>query len=157
MLTQQTFAITGLTSRGGRSSWVFFFCPTELVMVDLGSGPALTAGFKAGLGNATPSWGPQQNPNQTVEQWCADLKAKAKNVVVLKDEQIATLRLWLRMLTHQLFVVRTDGTEEKFQLTNREEGEAHRDALERGLGPRFQVSKTPVYGFLDQHASFLLR
>jgi len=42
------FALTGLTSRGGLSNWVFFFFPDELVMVDVGLAPAVRAGVLAG-------------------------------------------------------------------------------------------------------------
>jgi hypothetical protein len=43
-LADEAFALTGLTSRGGLSNWVFFCFPQESILVDVGVTPALKAG-----------------------------------------------------------------------------------------------------------------
>jgi hypothetical protein len=44
-----TVALTGLTSRGGLSNWIFFFRRADLVMIDVGMMPSLIAGIEAGI------------------------------------------------------------------------------------------------------------
>src|SRR5262249_61472638 len=79
--SQPPFAMTGLSSRGGLSNWVFFFSPTDVVMIDLGIGPALKAGARAGVasqfglagaalggsGRGPPNGGPAGLPGQPRE------------------------------------------------------------------------------------------
>src|SRR6185436_4390902 len=111
-------AITGLTSRAGLSNWVFFAYPERLVMMDLGVGAALKAGALAGVGEHG-HYGPAPSPRQSVEAWQQQLRAKARQVVELADDQVRSVRVHLRMLAHQLVVVAADGNPRKLTFMNR--------------------------------------
>jgi len=160
MNEQGAFAVTGLTSRGGWSNWVFFFFSNELVMIDLGMTPSIKAGFYAGvasqLGGATPAHGPIPDGNQGLSAWCTELRAKAKNTVALQLDQVRAIRLLMKITQHQLFVTGADGIEKKFVLMNRNQAAPMIKPLEQGFGSRFQLSKTPVYQFLERRAPFLV-
>jgi hypothetical protein len=166
MTNNAAFAVTGLISRGGLSNWVFFFFPDRLVMVDVGMSPAIKAGVQVGVlgqlgvvGEAALinlDYGPSAAANQGVIDWCTALRAKAKNVVEMKADEIGAVQLRLRMLGHELVITGSDGTEKKFGLMNRKQAEATAAPLGQSFGPKFVKSKTPVFEFLERHAPFLL-
>ena len=159
------FAMTGLSSRGGLSNWVFFFSPTDVVMIDLGIGPALKAGARAGVASqfglagaalGGSGRGPQNGGPGGLDEWREKLQAKAKKVRVLRDDGIRGIRLHMGALAHQLFVVTADGASEKYKLMNRAEAKAVKDGLSRRFGPRFEISTTGTYAFFDRYAPFLM-
>lgn len=163
--TAQPFALTGLSSRGGLSNWVFFFLPMETLMLDLGVAPAIKAGAWAGLG-AQP-WlaflgglsrakhGPQPGREDTLEAWQAKLGSQAKRIQVLRDDRIRRVRLHLRALAHQI-IIDDISTRRAFQLMNRDEAESVIEPLARRFGERFEVTSTPVFAFCKRYAPFLM-
>jgi hypothetical protein len=157
-VNERGFALTGLTSRGGLSSWVFFFFPERLVMIDVGLKPALKAGAEAGLagGGIDSPYGPQRPPAQALASWCERLRAGARVVVELPDPQIRRVRLHLRAMAHQLFLESADGAPHRFTLMNRPEAAPAAVALARLLGDRFATTTSAVYAFLSRHARFLV-
>lgn len=162
----EEFALTGLMSRGGLSNWVLFSFPNELVMVDVGAMPAITAGVMAGalsqfgvVGHAVATslnYGPPVNPTHELQNWCAELRTKAKNVVELKSDQVLNITLRMKMTSHELRVTGADRIERKFSLMNREQANAAIEPLTRSFDARFTVSKTPTFAFFERHAPFLL-
>ncbi len=165
-MSDGSFALTGLASRGGLSNWVFFFFPDALVMVDVGIAPAVKAGMQAGAFSQLPvlgdaimeglTYGPKAGARQGLRDWSIQLRARAKNVVELKNDQIQAIHLRLRMLGHELFVTGADGGRKKFGFMNRKEAEPAVEPLRQRLGSRFELSKTPVFAFLERRARFLL-
>ena len=163
---QIAFALTGLISRGGLSNWVFFFFPDELVMVDVGMTPAIKAGLQAGvLGQfgavghgvlSSLNYGPNADATQSLQAWSTELRGKAKNVVEMKGDRIGKVRLRMTMLGHELFITAADGAGKKFGLMNRKQSDATVELLKQSFGARFEISKTPVFRFLERYAPFLL-
>jgi hypothetical protein len=166
-MNQQPFALTGLTSRGGLSNWVFFFFPTETVMIDVGATPAIKAGVRAGVRGqfglagrvvlGRPVYGPQNEEHQALDEWRGELQAKAKSVRILKDGEIRTVRLHLKAMAHEVFIVSADEGSHKFGLTNRAEAEAVVDSLSRRFDSRFETSTTGPFAFFKRYAPFLMR
>lgn len=164
--TAWPFVLTGLISRGGLSNWMFFFLPKEIVMLDLGIGPAIKAGALAGLG-AQPwfAWlaalgrskhGPQPGRGEELEAWRVKLQSKTKDIQILRDDRIHRVRLHLRALAHQIVIDDYGSTRRKFQLMNRDEAETLIEPLARRFGPRFEVTSTPVFAFCKRYAPFLM-
>ncbi len=163
------FAMTGLTTRGGLSNWTFFFFPREVVLCDTGVGPALKAGFGAGLRHhgalgavaaalVGENYGPQQGEYYAVEHFCAELERDAKRVLRVNDADVRHVRLHLRALAHQFFMNVAPGlVPEKFTAMNRGESIASIDLLRERFGSRFELSKTGVYAFFDRYAPILMR
>lgn len=165
-MNEQPFVLTGLMSRGGLSNWVFFFLPTETVMIDVGAAPAIKAGLRAGVRGqfglaglavmGRPVYGPQNEARGELDTWRAELQAKAKKVRVVKDDAIRSVRMHLKAMAHELFVVGTDGTSQKFGLMNRAEAKAVTESLARRFGSRFETSTTGPYAFCKRYAPFLM-
>ena len=159
------FTLTGLSSRGGLSNWVFFFLPRETVMLDLGVAPALKAGALAGLsaqpwlallaGLGRPKHGPQQGRGEELDAWQAKLHSKARDVQILRDDRIRRVRLHLRALAHQI-IIDDISSSKAFQLMNRDEAESVIEPLARRFGARFEVTSTPVFAFCKRYAPFLM-
>jgi hypothetical protein len=151
------FALTGLTSRGGLSNWVFFFLPGRLVMIDVGIAPALKAGAQAGVaGAAGVTYGPQRPAYEHLEAWCEQLRGKAKKVVELRDDEIRSVRLHLRAAAHRLFLEGPEGVQ-RFALMNRQEADPAASQLAERLGARFETSTSAFYAFVRRHAPFLMK
>lgn len=163
--TDEAFALTGLTSRGGLSNWVFFCFPKESILVDVGVTPALKAGALAGalaelevvgeIISERATYGPHKGRGQGLYAWAAELQTKAKNMVRCRNEDLR-VRLHRRALAHQLYVT-VPGAEYAFAMMNRDEAERVTPLFERRLGARFEVSSTPVFDFFQRHASFLIK
>ena len=163
----EPLVITGLASRGGLSNWVFFVYPTKLVMVDVGAGPAVAAGLRAGLGAQVGpggvvaagrvAYGPRLKGDEPLEAWRARLETRAKNVRVLRDEEIRTLRIHRRMMAHELFLVGADGTTTRFAIMNRAQVEMVIEPLGLRYGQRFQLSSSRVFDYLHRRAPKLTR
>lgn len=161
----QPFTLTGLSSRGGLSNWVFFFLPQETVMLDLGMGPAIKAGARAGLsaqpwlafldGLGRPKHGPQQGRDEPLEAWQAKLSANAKDIQILRDDRIRRVRLHLRALAHQIVIDGISATK-TFQFMDRDDAERVIEPLAQRFGERFMVSGTPVFAFCKRYAPFLM-
>ena len=160
------FTLTGLTSRGGLSNWVFFFLPKEIVMLDVGMAPAMKAGIREGLGSqlwsallarlGSGKYGPQQAASEGFDDWQARLRSKAKDVQTLRDDGIRRVRLHLRALAHQIIIVGIGGPDRTFQLMDRDEAESLIEPLTRRFGSRFEISSTPVFAFFKRYAPFLM-
>lgn len=163
--TAWPFVLTGLNSRGGLSNWVFFFLPKEILMLDVGIGPAIKAGALAGLsanpllaflgGLVSAKHGPQQGRGESFDDWQAKLRARAKDVQTLRDDRITRVRLHLRALAHQILIDDL-GTTKRFQLMNRDEAETLIEPLSERFGSRFSVTSTPVFAFCKRYAPFLM-
>ena len=166
-LSQPPFALTGLASRGGFSNWVFFFFPTDIVMIDVGMFPAIKAGAQLGFAGqfgqaglaamGRPAYGPQDDGSKRLDEWRKQLQAKAKDIKVLRDDRIRSIRLHMRAAAHQLFVATADGVIQKFKLMNRAEAEAVMDSLLRRFGSRFDISMSAPFAFFKRYAPFLMR
>jgi hypothetical protein len=166
-LSQPPFALTGLASRGGFSNWVFFFFPTDIVMIDVGMFPAIKAGAQLGFAGqfgqaglaamGRPAYGPQDDGSKRLDEWRKQLQAKAKDIRVLRDDRIRSIRLHMRAAAHQLFVATADGVIQKFKLMNRAEAEAVMDSLLRRFGSRFDISMSAPFAFFKRYAPFLMR
>lgn len=102
------------------------------------------------------SYGPQAEAAKALGEWNAELRAKAKNVVELKNDQIGKVQLKMKMTGHELFITGSDGVSKKFGLMNRKQAETAVDPLTQSFGPRFELLKTPVFQFLEKRAPFLL-
>ena len=154
----RVFALTGLTSRGGLSNWVFFLFPDRLVMIDVGLAPAIKAGAQAGIGGGPGAdYGPQKGAFQPTEAWCEELRSKAKAVRELALDQLAEVRLHRRMLAHQLFVRGGDGTTMKFSLMSRDQADPAILVLHERLGERLVITASGPFAFLARHAPFLVK
>ena len=134
-------------------------------MLDLGIGPAINAGARAGL-SANPllalleklgraQYGPQQSQGETFDAWQAKLRSKAKDVQILRDDRIRRVRLHLRALAHQIVIDDLSGSK-RFQLMNRDEAETLIEPLSQRFGSRFAVTSTPVFAFCKRYAPFLM-
>lgn len=152
----QTFVLTGLQSRGGLSNWVFFFEPAELVMVDVGMGPALRAGVQAGIGLEWGAYGPQPPAGADADTWLQRLGDRARRVVRKPLVELRAVRLQLRLGAHQLVVEDAAGSA-RFGLMNRHEAEPLADRLAEQLGERFCIQESGPFRFLKRHAPFLTR
>lgn len=163
----EPLVITGLASRGGLSNWVFFVYPTKLVMVDVGASPAVAAGLRTGAGAQVgplgivaagrAAYGPRPNGDEPLEAWRARLETRAKNVRVLRDEEIRTVRIHRKMMAHELFLVGADGATTRFGIMNRAQVEMVIEQLGLRYGQRFQVSSSRVFGYLNRRAPILTR
>lgn len=163
MSDTESFAISGLMSRWGFSNWVFFFFPDELLMIDVGSNASVKAGvwagISAGLGIDLPvdvKYGPKASANQGLQAWSEELRAKAKKVVSMKDDDIRVVRWHLNMMAHELFVVGADGTSSKFSMMNRDQAAKTLKPLRQRFGTRAKVVKTRTYRLLERYAPALL-
>lgn len=164
--TARPFVLTGLSSRGGLSNWVFFFLPQEIVMLDLGIAPAIKAGAVAGLSAQPwfawlgtlirPTHGPQPGLGEEPGAWQAKLRSKAKDIQTLRDDRIHRVRLHLRALAHQIVIDDYRATKRTFQLMNRDEAESVIEPMARRFSSRFQVTSTPVFAFCKRYAPFLM-
>jgi hypothetical protein len=103
-----------------------------------------------------PLYGPQNEAGGELDTWRAELQAKAKKVRVVKDDEIRSVRLHLKAMAHELSVVGTDGTSQKFGLMNRTEAKAVTESLARRFGSRFETSTTGPYAFCKRYAPFLM-
>lgn len=159
---QQSFALTGLCSRGGLSNWTFFFFPQTVVMLDAGASPAVRAGIIGGTEVLTvilgdPAYGPQRGKQPALLDWYAQLHYDAEDVVQFADAEIERVRLHLRMAAHELFITGSDGRSRRFTLMNRHEAEPVIGALQQRFGARFEVSSTALFSFLKRRAPFLTK
>jgi len=160
------FVLTGLSSRGCLSNWVFFFLPKEIVMLDLGVAPAVKAGARAGLtalpwlavldGLGRPKHGPQPGLGEELDAWRAKLQSRAKDVQVLRDDRIRRVRLHLRAWAHQIIIDDISAAKRVYQLMNRNEAETLIEPLAQRFGARFEVTSTPVFAFCKRCAPFLM-
>lgn len=158
------FVLTGLTSRGGLSNWVFFFLPTEIVQCDLGILPAVKAGAEAGIranldilgeiGETT--YGPGRPKGGTAEAWCDELVGKAKRVERLPCEYVRGIRLHLTAMAHELLLVTDEGKTATFGLMHRREAKRVAAPLHARFGERFTVTKSAVFAFFERRAPFLM-
>lgn len=160
--TQQSFALTGLVSRGGLSNWTFFFFPQTVVLLDLGAAPAVKAGIIGSIDALTvilgdPAYGPQRGKQQPLLDWYTQLHDDADDVLQFDDAQIARVRLHLRMTAHELFITGSNGRTLRFTLMNRHEAEPVIAALQQRFGARFEVSSTALFSFLQRRAPFLTK
>ncbi|MDC3959594.1 hypothetical protein [Polyangium jinanense] len=163
--SEGTIVLTGLTSRGGLSNWVFFFFPAEIVQCDLGIMPAVKAGAVAGIranldvvgeiGETT--YGPRGPKGGSAEAWCDELVGKAKRVERLPCEHVRGIRLHLTAMAHELYVTADEDKPRMFSLMNRSEAGEVRGLLEARFGQRFVVTKSAVFAFFERHAPFLMR
>ncbi|MDI1475063.1 hypothetical protein [Polyangium sp. y55x31] len=163
--SEGAFVLTGLTSRGGLSNWVFFFFPTEIVQCDLGILPAVKAGAEAGIranldvigeiGDTT--YGPRRPKGGTAEAWCDALVGKAKRVERLPRERVREIRLHLTAMAHELYVATDEGKPQMFSLMNRNEAEEVRGLLQARFGERFVLTKSGVFAFFERHAPSLMK
>ncbi|MFO0579639.1 MAG: hypothetical protein U1A78_37040 [Polyangia bacterium] len=152
----QTFILTGLQSRGGLSNWVFFFGPEELVLVDVGMGPALRAGVLAGLDLEGGPYGPQPHAGTDADTWLQRLGGRARRILRKPLVELRAVRLQLRLGAHQLVVEDAAGRA-RFSLMNRHEAEPLADRLTEQLGERFRIQESGPFRFLKRHAPFLTR
>jgi endonuclease/exonuclease/phosphatase family metal-dependent hydrolase len=118
-MNHQPFALWGLASRGGLSNWVCFFLPTETIMIDVGAKLAITRGFQAGVAAQfgllgivalTDASRPQNGQGKSLDDWRAELQAKAMQVHVVADAKMQRVSLQLRTTAHQRSVIAADGS-----------------------------------------------
>lgn len=164
-MDELSFALTGLTSRGGLSNWVLFVSPMEAVMIDVGAGPAIVRGIQAGMRGQfglvgvvlqSAAHGPQKGARKELDDWRNELQAKAKQVRVLSDADVRHVRLHLQATAHQLSVVAKDGTTHTFGLMNRKAAPTLADVLAKRFASRFETTKTPTFAFFERYAPFLM-
>ncbi len=163
--TPAPFVLTGLTSRGGLSNWIFFFFPKEIVQCDLGVVPAVKAGAEAGIRAnldvigemGEPVYGPRQPQGGTLEAWHDAIVAQSKRVVRVPCEQVREIRLHLNAMAHDLYITIGDDKPSVYGLMNRAEADRIRGKLQARFGERFVVTKSAVFAFFERHATFLMK
>jgi len=164
---QLPFFFGGLISRGGLSNWVIFFHPDEIVMIDVGVKPSILAGAKIGIiaqfglpGYAAfgrPVYGPALREGESLDGLRVTLQATAKDVQVMRDQDLLGIRLHFTAMAHELYISGVDGSERKFGLMDRAGADPATESLARRFGSRFQTTSTPVFAFFKLHAPFLMR
>ncbi len=164
---QQPFFIGGLISRGGLSNWVVFIQSDEIVMIDAGAKPSILAGAKIGIvaqfglpGYAAfgrPVYGPTLRSGESLDGLRATLQAKAKDMQVMRDQDLLGIRLHLTAMAHELYISGVDGSEWKFALMDRAGADPAIESLARRFASRFKTTSSPVYAFFKRHAPFLMR
>ena len=161
------FFFGGLISRGGLSNWVIFFQPDEIFMIDVGVKPSILAGAKIGIvaqfglpGYAAfgrPVYGPALREGESLDGLRVTLQATAKDVQVMRDQDLLGIRLHFTAMAHELYISGVDGSERKFGLMDRAGADTATESLARRFGSRFQTTSTPVFAFFKLHAPFLMR
>ncbi|MDI1448994.1 hypothetical protein [Polyangium sp. 6x1] len=163
--TEGPIVLTGLTSRGGLSNWVFFFFRAEIVQCDLGMLPAVKAGAEAGIRAnldvvgeiGEQVVGPRRPKGGTAEAWYDELVAKAKRVERVPCDRVRGIRLHLTAMAHELLLVTDEGQTSKFSLMNRKEAAHVAAPLHALFGERFTVTKSTVFAFFERHAPLLMK
>jgi hypothetical protein len=163
--TPAPFVLTGLTSRGGLSNWVFFFFLEEIVQCDLGFVPAVKAGAVAGIranldviGEIGETvYGPRLPKGGTLETWHDAIVAQSKRVVRVPCEQVREIRLHLNAMAHDLYITIGEEKPAMYGLMNRAEADRVRGRLHARFGERLVVTKSAVFAFFERHAPFLIK
>lgn len=162
-----SFSMSGLSERGGLSTWVFFFFPRQTVMIEMGMGPTLKGALMSSaavllgpvgvLALAGQRWGPKVDTHD-LEASCRKLSAQAKCVITVANEDIRRVHLHLRgASSHELSVSLENGGVTSYRLMNRADGPGSIKALTQHFGSRLKISKTSVFTFLERRVPFLLK
>jgi hypothetical protein len=153
----EPFAVASLLARGGLSNAIAFFFADQVVLCDLGA-----------LG------GPLARPRHDLDLavfWEAT-RAKAKRVVVVLDPEISSVRVRLRMMQHELWIMhhtgdidhagyrgvrRAEPAVHRYALLQRDEAEPAARLLAERFGPRFELATTRAYAFVHRLSPLLTR
>ena len=157
MSDADTYVLSGLISRGGFSNWVFFFRGEDLVAIDVGVTPTLVAGLEAGIRGRVQTFGPSRGPAHADDDaWLDSLAAKAKTVRRIPYASIASMRVHLQMMAHEVHLETNDG-KETFGLMNRPAADRALIVLPARLGERFAITKSGPYAWFEAKAPFLVK
>src|SRR5262245_32420620 len=153
----EPFAVASLLARAGLSNVIAFFFADQVVLCDFGM-----------IG------GPQARSRHDVDiaVWCEAMRAKAKRVVVVLDADISSVRVRLRMMQHELWVMHQTGDIDhagyrgvrraapavlRYALLQRDEAEPAAHLLAERFGPRFELATTRAYAFVHRVSPLLTR
>lgn len=155
----EAFALTSLQDPGFRSTIAFFFAD-EIVLCAFDVLRALWMEFEPGRRYAD------------VAAWCSATRARAERVVVIPDHDVASVRITLRMMQHQLFIGCPGGPVSapgyrvverpapavyRFLILERGESGAATEKLARRFGARFELDATRAYSSVHRLAPWLTR
>lgn len=155
----EAFALTSLQDPSFRSTIAFFF-EDELVLCAFDVMQAVLMMFEPARRFAD------------VAAYCAAMRARAEDVIVVPDRDIASVRITLRMRQNQLFIAREpsgvsapgyrtvrrpEPVVHRFLLLERGEAESATRRLAPRFGARFELAATNVYASVHRIAPWLTR
>lgn len=148
------FAVPGLSS--GASQWVAFFGPDAVRLCEVSAfGVGVPAEVALLPVVMTPSWEATPELEVALARWAEELRPKAKRVL---EPTVKRVELRLRMLRHQLIVTPLEGPPVSMWFLERERATGQLGlVLRRWFNERFVLSRTSVYGVLEQVAPFLTK
>jgi len=132
-----------------------FLRDAEVVLCDVGMGPALAQGVAAGMG---VMFGPADaGAPDPLDARCEQACQAAKTVIRLEDAQIKRVLLRQSFLPHELHIETQDGTVKKFGFLDRPYSAGVDEPLRARFGAKLEVVITGPFAFLSRYAPFLLK